>query len=117
MPIAHWDFETRSVASLEQAGAWRYAADPTTEILCVSYAIDDGSTRSGRRGSRCWRQPTTSNSAALVAIACTGTFVSAPKRCTDESPTRNLLALRSANRPDRVTLTADQTDHPRSCEA
>ena len=44
MPIAHWDFETRSVASLEQAGAWRYAADPTTEILCVGYAIDDGST-------------------------------------------------------------------------
>jgi len=35
--------------------------------------------RSGRRGSRCWRQPTTSSSAALVAIACTGIFVSAPR--------------------------------------
>ena len=26
------------------AGTWRYAADPTTEIVCVGYAIDDGST-------------------------------------------------------------------------
>jgi hypothetical protein len=43
MPIAHWDFETRSVASLEQAGAWRYAVDPTTEILCTGYTIDSRS--------------------------------------------------------------------------
>jgi DNA polymerase len=42
MPIVHWDFETRSVALLKQAGAWRYAADPSTEVLCVGYAIDDG---------------------------------------------------------------------------
>jgi DNA polymerase len=28
--------------NLTTVGAWRYAADPTTEVLCVAYAIDDG---------------------------------------------------------------------------
>jgi DNA polymerase len=37
-----WDIETRSTCDLEVAGAWRYAADPATEILCVGYAVDDG---------------------------------------------------------------------------
>ena len=42
MPTIFWDFETRSAINLETAGAWRYASDPTTEILCIGYAIDDG---------------------------------------------------------------------------
>ena len=37
-----WDFESRSAANLNTSGSWRYAADPTTEILCLCYAIDDG---------------------------------------------------------------------------
>jgi DNA polymerase len=41
MPILFWDAETRSAASLEDAGAWRYAADPSTEVLCVGYAVGD----------------------------------------------------------------------------
>src|SRR5262249_4902698 len=36
------DIETRSAVRLDQCGAWRYAADPTTEVMCVGYAIDDG---------------------------------------------------------------------------
>ena len=40
--ILHRDFETRSTARLELCGAWRYAADPSTEIYCVGYAVDDG---------------------------------------------------------------------------
>jgi DNA polymerase len=36
-----FDVETRSAINLETAGAWRYAADPTTEVLCVGYAVDD----------------------------------------------------------------------------
>jgi DNA polymerase len=36
------DIESRSAADLKVCGAWRYAADPTTSVLCVSYAIDDG---------------------------------------------------------------------------
>jgi DNA polymerase bacteriophage-type len=35
------DFETRSCVDLKYAGASRYAADPTTEVLCVAYAVDD----------------------------------------------------------------------------
>jgi DNA polymerase len=41
MPTLFWDIETRSTVSLELAGAWRYPSDPTTEILCVGYAVDD----------------------------------------------------------------------------
>ncbi len=31
------DFETASCADLKECGAWRYAEDVTTEILCLSY--------------------------------------------------------------------------------
>lgn len=31
------DFETASSCELKKAGAWRYAEDPTTEILCLGY--------------------------------------------------------------------------------
>jgi DNA polymerase len=41
MPIVFWDIETRSAVSLEEAGAWRYASDSTTEILCIGYAVDN----------------------------------------------------------------------------
>jgi DNA polymerase len=33
------DFETRSVADLEDVGAWLYSKHPTTEILCLSYHL------------------------------------------------------------------------------
>lgn len=36
------DFETASFCDLKKAGAWRYAEDPTTEILCLGYTIDGG---------------------------------------------------------------------------
>src|SRR5262245_14469142 len=36
-----WDIETRSAVSLEEAGAFRYAADPSTEVICVAYAVDN----------------------------------------------------------------------------
>ena len=42
MPVLFRDIETRSTLDLADVGAWRYAADPTTEVLCVAYAVDDG---------------------------------------------------------------------------
>jgi DNA polymerase bacteriophage-type len=39
--VLHRDYETRSVISIETAGALRYAADPSTEVLCCAYAVDD----------------------------------------------------------------------------
>ena len=36
------DFETRSRADIKKVGAWKYSLDPSTEILCVAYAIADG---------------------------------------------------------------------------
>ncbi len=36
------DFESRSQIDIWDTGAYRYAEDPTTEILCLCYAVDDG---------------------------------------------------------------------------
>jgi DNA polymerase len=41
MPALFWDIETRSTVPLEDTGAWRYAADATTEVLCIGFAVDD----------------------------------------------------------------------------
>ena len=37
----HLDVETYSECDLKKAGAYRYAEDPTTELLCFAYAFDD----------------------------------------------------------------------------
>ena len=36
------DFETRSHCDLKSAGVYNYAQDASTEVLCMSYAVDDG---------------------------------------------------------------------------
>lgn len=36
------DFETVSACDLKKAGAYRYAEDPTTSVLCCSFAWEDG---------------------------------------------------------------------------
>lgn len=40
--IMYLDLETRSELDVKKVGAWEYAAHPSTEIMCASYAIDDG---------------------------------------------------------------------------
>jgi DNA polymerase bacteriophage-type len=37
-----FDFETRSAADLKLVGAQKYAADPTTDVWCAAYCVDDG---------------------------------------------------------------------------
>jgi DNA polymerase len=37
-----WDVETRSAVSLRDCGAYIYAIDASTQLLCLVYAIDDG---------------------------------------------------------------------------
>ena len=39
------DFETRSRCDLLSHGGYNYAQDPSTEVLCMSYAFDDGAVR------------------------------------------------------------------------
>lgn len=41
MSRVHIDFETRSEADLETVGAEAYAMHPSTEVLCLGYAVDD----------------------------------------------------------------------------
>src|SRR5262249_14153899 len=38
----YWDVETRSAAWLPSVGARAYAGDPSTEVLCVRFALGDG---------------------------------------------------------------------------
>ena len=38
----YFDFETRSRVKLEEAGAFRYAEDPSTEVICLGYAVNNG---------------------------------------------------------------------------
>ena len=38
----HRDFELRSKANLKKVGLHVYAADPSTEVICIAYAVDDG---------------------------------------------------------------------------
>jgi DNA polymerase bacteriophage-type len=41
----HRDYETRSRIDLRKVGAAVYAADPSTEVLCAAYAVNDGPVR------------------------------------------------------------------------
>jgi len=36
------DFETRSYCDLPKSGTWAYSEHPTTEVICLCFAIDDG---------------------------------------------------------------------------
>jgi hypothetical protein len=36
------DFETRSRCDLRSAGVYNYSQDGSTDVLCMSYAFDDG---------------------------------------------------------------------------
>jgi len=42
MPVLFHDFETRSTLDLSEVGAWKYACDPSTDVWCCAYAVDDG---------------------------------------------------------------------------
>lgn len=42
--MIHLDFETYSDLDLKQVGAYRYAQDPSTEVLCLAYTLDAGKT-------------------------------------------------------------------------
>ncbi len=42
MSILFLDFETRSACDLKSQGSFNYATHPTTQVLCASYAVDDG---------------------------------------------------------------------------
>lgn len=41
-PIIEIDFESCSCIDIHKAGAGKYAADPSTKILCVCWAVDNG---------------------------------------------------------------------------
>jgi DNA polymerase bacteriophage-type len=40
--VLHRDYETRGLIRLNSVGAYRYTADPHTEVLCAAFCVDDG---------------------------------------------------------------------------
>jgi hypothetical protein len=48
--VLHRDVETRSRAILKLVGAQRYAVDPSSEVLCCCYAVDDEPVKVWRPG-------------------------------------------------------------------
>ncbi len=41
MTVLHMDYETRSRVNLLAEGAYKYAADPSTQVLCLGWAFDN----------------------------------------------------------------------------
>ena len=50
MSILWLDIETRSKCDLLKRGVYNYAEHPSTEVLCICYALDDGEIQTWRRG-------------------------------------------------------------------
>lgn len=50
MKLPSCDFETRSRADIKKVGAYRYSQDPSTDILCLVYDLQDG------KGRRLWHK-------------------------------------------------------------
>ena len=48
--IVTGDFETRSRLDLSVVGSWRYSVDPSTEVLCFHWTMDDGEVERWRPG-------------------------------------------------------------------
>ena len=48
--IFHRDIESRSRVDLRTVGADKYAADPSTDVYCYAYAVDDGPVKLWIRG-------------------------------------------------------------------
>ena len=48
--VLHRDYETRSRRDLKRDGTFKYAVDPSTEVLCCAYAVDDGPVQLWKRG-------------------------------------------------------------------
>lgn len=41
-PRVYFDFESRSQCDIWATGAYRYAEDPSTQVLCLAWAVDNG---------------------------------------------------------------------------
>ena len=50
LPMIWLDFETRSRCDLKTSGVYNYAQDASTQVLCMSYAVDDGDVQTWTRG-------------------------------------------------------------------
>jgi DNA polymerase len=50
MPTLIRDYETRSALDLPEVGAWRYMTDPSTDVWCCAYCVENGEIKLWKRG-------------------------------------------------------------------
>lgn len=55
--MIHLDFETRSELDLREVGVYEYAAHPSTDIICLAWAVDDGPVNIWTPGQQAPRLP------------------------------------------------------------
>ena len=67
LPVMTVDFECRSFIDITKVGTWRYAEDPTTEVLCLSYKLGD-------EASKLWAPPLPFPKQILDHIEANGMF-------------------------------------------
>lgn len=84
------DFETKSYADLKKVGAWAYSEDPTTEVICLCYAIDDGEIQEWWPG----KNPTDDMPADLSAARVSGFEFEAHNVAFEISIWFNIMAKR-----------------------
>lgn len=56
-PIVRMDFETRSAADLKKVGAYKYASHPSTDVICLRWAVGEGPVRLWHRWAKNQEMP------------------------------------------------------------
>jgi DNA polymerase bacteriophage-type len=51
--IVELDFETKSYADLKKVGVWAYSEDPSTDVICLRYSINNGDIKEWWPGMEC----------------------------------------------------------------
>ena len=74
MSILSIDFETRSAADLRKTGAARYFEDPSADVLCAAWCVDDGPVQTWVRGQPCPPEIEAHVAAGLPIAAWNATF-------------------------------------------
>lgn len=74
MSILSIDVESRSAADLRKTGAARYFEDPSADVLCAAWCVDDGPVSTWVRGQPCPPEVAAHVAAGLPIAAWNATF-------------------------------------------
>lgn len=89
--MIHLDFETKSSCNIWEAGAWVYSQHPSTEILCLAYAIDDGPVKIWTRDDFLFKQNLGWPDDELMTAINLGSLICAHNALFEESIWQNIM--------------------------